>query len=258
MVDREWRDAVFRSLLRALEEDERLSGAVLIGSGAVGFTDQDSDIDLVAVVSRAEDLARTHEDWGRKVPGLFPVLYHSRTPFTVRNHLHAFVLEGFLGLDLSFVSLAELEVRWDRGRMVFDRTGEVRRRTEGREMPPARPEDELWLLNAACHRVLECRKSLRRGELWRANMTLNELRDFTFQITGLAVLRSARQRHVDSLPADFLRLMSRTVAPVERTEMAEALRVLTPEMLRPARELYSRAGARFPERFAEALLEHLD
>ena len=50
-----YRQRVLERIVAALGADQRLTGLVLIGSGADGFTDDDSDIDLIAVVSTDDD-----------------------------------------------------------------------------------------------------------------------------------------------------------------------------------------------------------
>jgi len=45
------REKILHQLVANLETDPRIVGVVLVGSGAIGFTDRFSDIDMVAVVN---------------------------------------------------------------------------------------------------------------------------------------------------------------------------------------------------------------
>ncbi len=68
----EYRQATLDKVLAALEADERIIGVLVVGSGAVGFDDDLSDIDLciVAADDDAESVFRDRrhrfEDWNRR------------------------------------------------------------------------------------------------------------------------------------------------------------------------------------------------
>lgn len=260
MTSPEQRSEVLLRLRDALQEDVRLAGTVLVGSGAIGFLDDESDIDVVAVVDSGHDALAVFEDWALKVPRLFPVLHRSQTPFSLSHRLHGFLLEGLLELDLSFIAISELRALHDRWQVLLDWTGSVHERMAASALP-SDPDLEAyrWLFDAACYRVLQCRKALRRGQLWRAATSLDELRQMTFQIACLVHFgNTAVHRHVDDLPVDFLSGMTQTVAPVDHGSLTIALRSATLAMLDQAKELYSRLDVSYPECLAHALVDHLD
>jgi hypothetical protein len=256
MIGPERREQVLHQAIKVLTEDVRVAGVMLIGSGTDGFIDELSDIDLLAVTNDADDVEPLHADWEQAVRQHFPVLHHAKSPYTEAHHLHIFILDGLLEIDTSFVALTSLQPAWDRGRVVFDRSGAVSDRL--RHAEPAEVQDRLWLLDQACHRVLECRKALYRGKPWQASLVLDELRSFTAQLAGLVQIESNRQRDADRLSHAFLEKLSDTVVPVDEGQMREALRLLATMMLDQAEQLYVRAGIEFPNRFAWALLTSLD
>jgi hypothetical protein len=61
------RDALLGRLVDALQEDERITAAVLVGSGAVGFSDEESDLDVAAVIGGAHDAAAVYQDWEHRL-----------------------------------------------------------------------------------------------------------------------------------------------------------------------------------------------
>ena len=57
------REKVLNHLVESLKTDQRIVSLVLVGSGAVGFTDQFSDIDIVAVVDPHQATTQAFQDW---------------------------------------------------------------------------------------------------------------------------------------------------------------------------------------------------
>ena len=74
----EERRTVLRSIEDALKTDPRIAGVVLVGSGAVGFQDEFSDIDLSVVVRRMQDIEPVFREWGTRSAGRCPWLATSK------------------------------------------------------------------------------------------------------------------------------------------------------------------------------------
>ncbi len=267
MVDPVARDALLTRLLGALREDDRLAGAVLVGSGAIGFLDAESDLDVVAAVARGHDATTVYREWGSRLEARLPVVHRARAgPFQVAHRLYGVLLDAnglLLELDLSFAPLGELRATRPRWRVLFDPTGEVHARMAVPlpESPPLR--DALPVFDAAVHRVLECRKALRRGRVWYAALVLHELQELVLRLACLVRFEDARrsvsaQRFVDDLPPELLAALAATAAAPERAALTAALRQTTALLLQEARALHGQAGAVFPEAFAGTLLAELD
>jgi hypothetical protein len=245
MADAAYRQDVLDRLLGALQADERLAGAVLVGSGAGGFHDDESDIDLVAAVRPDQDVVAVYLQWPEVVGRLFPILHLSESPFSIRNRLHCFLLDGFLELDLSFIALAELRATRDRWRVLFDHTGDVQRRMAAPREPVIVDvaSEYRWAFDPACFTVMHCHKALYRGQLWEAQKLLGELRE---RICTLACLdrfgTPSTHRRSDQLSADLLAALERTIAPTERQALGDALRRATQILLDQGRALDRRLG----------------
>ena len=59
----EERQQVLDTLLNVLKGDGRIAGVLVVGSGAVGFKDDYSDIDLSVVMTSEEDVESVFHDW---------------------------------------------------------------------------------------------------------------------------------------------------------------------------------------------------
>ncbi len=109
------RAEVLSRLSAALRDDRRLAGAVLVGSGANGFQDDESDIDMLAPVAAAYDAAAVFRAWQTRINDLLPVRYHAATAFNEAHHLLVVLCDDMLEVDLSFPplgSLLALTPRW--------------------------------------------------------------------------------------------------------------------------------------------------
>jgi len=69
-----YRCRVLDELTTALMDDERIAGAVLVGSGAAGFKDRYSDIDLAVLVGDESRVDEVYADWWRRIHALFPIV----------------------------------------------------------------------------------------------------------------------------------------------------------------------------------------
>ncbi len=63
-----------------LESDPRINGLVLIGSGAVGFRDEISDVDLMAAVVSGLDAADVSDDLANRLRSALPLYRYIQTP----------------------------------------------------------------------------------------------------------------------------------------------------------------------------------
>jgi predicted nucleotidyltransferase len=261
------REALLTRLLDALREDGRLAGVVLVGSGAAGFHDEESDLDVVVAVADGHDATAVYQEWGSRLEQRLPVLYRARQgPFQLANRLHGLLLDAggpLLELDLSFAPVAEVRALRPQWKVLFDRTGDVRARMAAPPPPPPPLAASLQLFDQACHGLLQGRKALRRGRVWYAALMLQEVQERTLRLACRVRFPEARgyegaERFVDDLPADLLAALAATAVPVERAALTRALRRAATVLLAEARALYRQAGAAFPEAFATALLRHLD
>jgi hypothetical protein len=265
---------VLRLLSAVLERDVRLVGAVLVGSVAAGTADEESDLDVLAIIGDEHNPDRVYEDWADEVVRHLPVVHRSRTPFARANRLHAFLLApsggepgvasgGLLEVDLTMVPLGELRARNDRWQVLFDRSHRVAERMTPAAVPASKPlQAQAWLIDAAAFRVLECRKALRRKRAWHAALALHELRDLTLRLACLArfpgaASRVSVHRLIDDLPSDLLAAMAETEAPVSLLALEASLRRATGIMLDEARSFCLEAGVDYPETLARALLVHV-
>jgi predicted nucleotidyltransferase len=95
----EEREQTAERVSRALGDDSRVEGVVVVGSLA-GQADRWSDIDLEVVVADGEELAAITSDWVGYLYELLPVVHHFETAFG-ETLVRGFLLENLLEIDLA-------------------------------------------------------------------------------------------------------------------------------------------------------------
>ncbi|HFE66763.1 MAG TPA: hypothetical protein ENJ93_05830 [Chloroflexi bacterium] len=256
------RQETVEKLLEALEADRRISGALLVGSGAYGFKDAFSDIDLAVVTSEEQDALTVFRDWESVIRELLPVLWGFTDIRGPETGLYAVILEDFLEIDISFQSLAALSARTPNWKVIFDRAGKIQdvlreswaEKTEADiEATYTRRLDSIW------HYVTHVAVSLKRGQLWRATHYLEEIRNRTIELEGLICHCQTRHfREVDQLPEERLSALERTFpAQLTRDELWRALYAATDCFFETAARVDGILGNRRSDTLREAMEQFL-
>ena len=256
------RQETLEKLREALQADLRIGGALLVGSGAHGFKDEFSDIDLAVVVSEKQDVLTVFKDWDVIIRELLPVLWSFADIRGPEVGLYGFLLEDFLEVDISFQPLSMLTARSPNWKVLFDRTGQIEERlhaSEGENLEPdletlyTRRLDSIW------HYVTNTAVSIKRGHLWRARHYLEEIRNRTIELKGLGENGQALPiGGVDHLPADWLAVLEGTI-PMQLTcdELVRALHAATDSFFEVAEEIDKANGSTQSKTLREAMGQYL-
>ncbi len=256
------RQKTLEKLLEALESDHRIGGVLLVGSGAYGFKDEFSDIDLAVVVSEGQDVLTVFRDWESVIRVLLSVLWSFADIRGPEVGLYAIILEDFLEVDISFQSLSVLSARSPNWKVTLDRTGQIQNilcesRSKNTELDLetlyARRLDSIW------HYVTHVAVSIKRGHLWRATHYLEEIRNRIIGLEGLIYNRQTRHfREVDQLPRNRLAALERTFpARLECDELVRALYAATDCFFETAARLDRICESRRSDTLREAMKQYL-
>ena len=242
----EYRQDTLDRVLHALEADERITGVIIVGSGAVGFDDDYSDIDL-CIVCPDDATQAIYEDWGERFENLLPVIHCCPVTYNPSSHLYALLLDGFLELDAGFIGIGSLAAKRERWKVAFDRSGKIASimTASWESRKPIDPEREyLPRVAGIWHHVLHVGSALRRGQPWKALHYLETIRNRTIELAGLRLgLGIDHFREADRLPANLLAELAQTIP--QQTDDAEIIRALECAVgcfFREAREYDSTLG----------------
>lgn len=209
-------------LVSVAESDPRITGAALVGSGAVGREDRWSDIDLALRLDGDPDETGVVDDWTSRMYRDHGAVHH----LDVRRGdtlFRVFLLSSTLQVDLSFWPSAEFGATGSTFRLLFG---------EANELPPVEPPAVVGLIGTGWLYALHARSSIARGRLWQAEYMVSGMRD---QVLALACLRhdvpAVQGRGMDDLPSPVTDpFVSTLVRSVEADELGRAF-AATVEML---------------------------
>ena len=211
----EERRQTLEKLLQALKSDGRITGVLVVGSGAVGFKDDHSDIDLSVVIATEKDVEPVFRDWDDKIQALFPVVTRFETHYGPYSFLYGFLLDNFLELDIGFLYLNNLVARRPQWQIAFDRSGKIQSIMEASQTNKSAAEESerhQHYLESIWHYIMHSAICLRREQNWRAMFYLGMVRQQTIELAGLRLgLETKNYRHVDQFPADFLLSLQRSL-----------------------------------------------
>ena len=178
----EEREETAERVSRALGDDSRVEGVVVVGSLA-GQADRWSDIDLEVVVGDYEELATVTAEWVGRLYELLPVVHHFETAFE-ETLVRGFLLENLLELDLAFVRGGRFSI-WGPARVVFDRSGRVADAANN-VLAQGEPEsaDRAGEAGFAWHDVLHACTAVRRGRPWQGRPSHLICLELTFHALG--------------------------------------------------------------------------
>ena len=202
------RNAVLDTLLTASQGHPGLVAAVLVGSGAHGFTDEYSDIDMVVVADDAADVDTVSDGWKQRLLQQLPVMASSSVVRAPRVTLHNLYLSTYLEVNTSVLPLHLLQATKPNYRVLWDTTGTVEATLDSTwahrrfsQILPAYLEQRnasVW------HYINHADIALRRNRPWQALWDIEELRSQIIHIRAHRMgLDPNRNRDTDALDAEF-------------------------------------------------------
>src|SRR6202046_2792308 len=153
----EGRERLRTALVSAAGADERITGAALTGSAALGAEDRWSDIDLAFGVAAEADLGQVIADWtGLMYTGHGAV--HHLDIVSRRTVYRVFLLASTLPVDLAFAPAADFGATAPTFRLLFGTAA---------QQPPSAAPGPADLIGMGWLYALHARSSLARGRVWR-------------------------------------------------------------------------------------------
>jgi len=158
MFTSDWREQTRISLLQMAENDARISGGAITGSGSVDQLDVWSDIDLAFGVKKTSDLRSVLDTFSKLMYKEYGAVHHLDVisgPWIYR----VFLLSNTLQVDLAFVSEEHFGARAPTFKLMFGKTSLV---SHDLSTPFDVYVGWSWLY------ALHIRSSLKRARHWQA------------------------------------------------------------------------------------------
>jgi predicted nucleotidyltransferase len=197
----EQREAVRDRLLKRAREDDRVTGAALTGSAALGNEDRWSDVDVFLGIAESADLDAVVADWTSAVYEEAGAVHHwdVRAGTTLYR---VFLLESGLQVDIAFAPESSFGARAESFRAVFG---------EAVDLPPPEPPAFADVAGLGWLGLLHASKAIERARPWEATYWIGSVRDQTITLACVRLGKSPYySRGADGLPIG-------TTAPLEET-----------------------------------------
>jgi hypothetical protein len=217
------RDRLRDALVAAARADERITGAALFGSAALGAEDRWSDIDLALGVAPGADLAATTADWTELMyAGHGAVAHLDIAPRATVYRV--FLLASSLQVDIAFAPGAAFGATAPTFRLLFG--------TE-HQQPPTGPPDAAELIGLGWLYGLHARSSLARGRVWQAEYMISGVRDHVLALVCLRCgVPAVQGRGLDLLPPEVTApIAAALVRSLDPGELARAFGVAVGALL---------------------------
>lgn len=259
----EERQKILQEIHELLVGDSRLSTAILVGSGARGFDDLCSDIDLTVAVTKENDLQPAFNDFISAFKQGQDVLSSFSGQPEPEVYLFGAYLACLIEVDISFMHVNRMYAREKDWRILFDRSQQMAGRMadswSNREPPDLKNKLD-WHLGEIWYFIIHAANSLARDHLWEASYHIAEVRHRAFQVLGLRLaLPMGYLKSADRCPPRFLKEMESTFFDdLEKPGLFDALAAATRLFFDQADSLAAAIEAPLPVRLRKALLSHID
>jgi hypothetical protein len=238
----EQRDEVRDALLARASNDDRVTGAALTGSAALGNEDRWSDVDVFLGISESADLDDVVADWTRAVYDDAGAVHHwdvRASPALYR----VFLLESGLQVDIAFTPESDFGARAPSFQVIFgDPVG----------VPAPEPPAFADVAGLGWLAALHANKAIERGRPWEAAYWIGSVRDQTITLACLRLGESPHySRGADGLPTGITAPLEETLVSAPRPgELRRALRAVRRCLL----DEVGRTDAALADRLEQALL----
>jgi hypothetical protein len=238
----EQRDGVRDALLERARGDDRVTGAALTGSAALGNEDRWSDVDVFLGVAESADLDEVIADWTTALYEEGHAVHHWDVRAGAALY-RVFLLESGLQVDIAFTPELDFGARSPSFELAFG---------EPVEVPSTEPPAFADVAGLGWLGVLHANKAIERSRPWEAAYWIGSVRDQTFALACLRLGESPHySRGVDRLPTQVTAPLEETfVGGLEPHELRRALSTARSCLL----EEIGRTDAALADRLNKALL----
>lgn len=198
------RDHLQEQLFARAAADSAITGAALTGSNGAGEGDRWSDIDLVLAVHG--EFGPVMNRWTRWLYDELGAVHHWDLPSGSR-HIRAFLLPGWLEIDLTFTPEEKFGPRGRQWQAIFG---------QARPVAPFPAPDPDTLAGRIWHQARHAHASIERGRWWQAEHWISEMRN---HVITLACLRLG----YPAVHAKGAHLLPRRLATTLETTLARSL-----------------------------------
>lgn len=214
MYKQEEREHYLNRMIKKIESSEQVEGIIQIGSGVIGFSDENSDIDLM--------VASTEINNSQTVRGIIKDYFQELSPKYIKEKqfskdifLLIVILENMLEFNVSIVPRELLSVKSPLWKVIVDKTGLVSEKMASEnakfEGEPVRYEAGFDVPFEFVYCAMDVDKALKRNNLIYALSTLETMRTYTLYMQAMNENKKLHQfKAYDTLDSSFIQKYLKT------------------------------------------------
>ncbi|MCQ1529937.1 nucleotidyltransferase domain-containing protein [Lutispora saccharofermentans] len=209
----ERKDAL-EKLIEIISSMPNVEGCLLVGSGAIGFTDEWSDIDVSVVVYPEENTRAVWNELNKKILDSFSIYKYLLNEYGINNYITVILLKNFLEIDVGVISLNNLSAKREYWKVLFDKSSRVadkmKNTWENRKYPVLSTEIEQSL-NSFWYNFKNAAFAIKRNKSYRAVKELEEIRNEIIRLKAIQEDKiSKHYRDVDEMESWFIKRLENT------------------------------------------------
>ena len=230
------RQETFDFILSIAKACEKIVALVQVGSGAVGFTDDHSDLDFVVALDSNDSMKEVMDYFHQKVFQKYEIVYFGQIE---QRRLEVFVLSNLLEIDLGFGCYEQAAAMKPAFKVLYDKTGVVeqkmidsrkwmddvifgafkvlydktglveqkmidsRKWMDDAIFGDKQKKDIEFICSLVWHRLMQTAVAINRGALLRARGIIEYVRSLYVDLLGDRYkLESKLNREMDKLPPE--------------------------------------------------------
>ena len=201
------RQETFDFILSIAKACEKIVALVQVGSGAVGFTDEHSDLDFVVALDSNDSMKEVMDYFHQKVSQKYEIVYFGQIE---QRRLEVFVLSNLLEIDLGFGCYEQAAAMKPAFKVLYDKTGVVeqkmidsRKWMDDAIFGDKQKKDIEFICSLVWHRLMQAAVAINRGALLRARGIIEYVRSLYVDLLGDRYrLESKLNREMDKLPPE--------------------------------------------------------
>ena len=123
MYTEEERNLILKKLIKGLEEKDEILSVIIVGSGAYGFNDKYSDLDLSLVINdnfKVEDAFKLIKNEIKKIKEAVVIQEY------LERKLQLFILDNYLEIDVGYYYFNDIIAQRKNYKILFDKTSKVK------------------------------------------------------------------------------------------------------------------------------------
>ncbi|MDT8717668.1 hypothetical protein IAI10_13430 [Clostridium sp. 19966] len=220
------RNEVKNAIIDEAKKTEGIIAIILVGSGAIGFTDEVSDLDFSIVVDSSYPIKEVMKKVKEYICSKWKLLDNMENE---KRGLQVYMLDNYLEVDIGYMTFEKISAVRERWLVVYDTSNKVddimkqswevnknnhgKKETVNLQQVYSEAAEDIW------HFLMHAIVAIKRENYWRAIGEMDVARNNLIELLGYKYsLETKRFRNVDRFPEEIKAVLWKTIPKDFRLE----------------------------------------